>query len=453
MKRIISLLITMVMIVAMFTGCSETKQKQNDKQKEVVNTSKENEEKTPKVEQKTLKVAVFLGGFGREYWDEVSKAFEEENEGVTVKVVADPNIGEIVRNDILANDAPDFVYLSSRDKSGTTQSLIKDKGITDITDVVEGLKDKMINGVLDNSLVSPYGDGKIYLVPFNFSSLGLWYNEDYFKENNLTAPETWDDFFALENKITDRSLITYAGIYPGYLESLVFPAIASGAGRETFEKLVKYDVEALESKELKEIIDKFQLIATSKAIMNGTAGINHTTSQSEFLMGKAAFIPNGSWIANEMKDAPREDGFVWGFTAAPVLKADSDKYVVASMDEMYIPNVAKNKELAKKFLAFLYSDKAIKIQAEKAKSVPPLKDVADIIKPFVDEATGASYTLFDKGYKPLISNFSAVDNMTLNPRKEFFGTIGQVITGTKTTDEAIKYLKPIFEEASKNIVK
>lgn len=52
--------------------------------------------------------------------------------------------------------------------------------------------------------------------------------------------------------------------------------------------------------------------------------------------------------------------------------------------------------------------------------MPPLNGVADIIKPFVDEATGASYTLFDKGYKPLISNFAAVDNMTLNPRDEFF---------------------------------
>lgn len=458
MKRKIALCVTLIMIVAMFAGCGSKTPTSNtdDNQKKTEDTTKTNEKtktETPKVEKQTLKIAVFQGGFGREYWDDVAKAFENENEGVTVEVIADPNIGERVRNDILAGESPDFIFLSSRDKSGTTQSLIKDKAIVDINDVMNNLKDKMIDGVLSNSLVSPYDDGKAYLAPFNFSSLGLWYNENYFKTNNITSPETWDDFFALQDKITDRALITYAGIYPGYLEALVFPAIASGAGMETFNKFVKYDVSALESEELKAIVDQFEKIASTKAIMNGTAGINHTTSQAEFLMGKAAMIPNGAWVANEMKDAPREDGFVWGFGAAPSLNADADKYVVTSMDEMYIPKAAKNKELAKKFLAFLYTDEAIKIQAEKAKSVPPLKGVVDVIKPYVDEATGASYTLFDKGYKPLISNFAAVDNMTLNPRKEFFGIVGQVITGSKTTEEAIDYLKPIFEEAAQNIVK
>lgn len=237
----------------------------DDNQEKTSDTSKTPEKtETPKVEEQTLRVAVFQGGFGREYWDEVADAFEKQHEGVTVEVVADPNIGERIRNDILASESPDFVFLSSRDKSGTTQSLIKDKAIVDISDVVEGIKDKMIDGVLDNSLVSPYDDGKVYLLPFNFSSLGLWYNENYFQTNKLTAPETWDDFFGLQDQIEDRSLITYAGIYPGYLEALVFPAIASGAGRETFEKLVKYDVPALESEEFKAIMDKFEQIASKK---------------------------------------------------------------------------------------------------------------------------------------------------------------------------------------------
>lgn len=453
MKRKTALFVSLIMVGSMFVGCGSkpTTNTTEDNQKTEVETKKAPEK--IEVEAQTLRVSVFQGGFGREYWDGVAKAFEGNNEGVTVEVVADPNIGERVRNDILAGDSPDFIYLSSRDKSGTTQSLIKDKAIVDISDVMESVKDKMIDGVLENSLVSPYGDGKVYLAPFNFSSLGLWYNENYFKTNSITAPETWDDFFALQDKITDRALITYAGIYPEYLESLVFPAIASGTGIETFEKFVKYDVSVLETEEFKTIIKKFEKIASTKAIMNGTAGINHTTSQSEFLMGTAAMIPNGSWIANEMKDAPREEGFTWGFAAAPVLKADCDKFVVASMDEMYIPQAAKNKELAKKFLAFLYTDEAVKLQAEKANTVPPLKGVEDVIKPYVDEATGNSYTLFNKGYKPLISNFASVSNMTLEPRKEFFGIIGQVITGSKTTEEAIDYLKPIFEEAAKNIVK
>ncbi|GKX31501.1 hypothetical protein SH1V18_39810 [Vallitalea longa] len=457
MRKKVALFIALVMIMTTFVGCGSKTDKKEDNQKVEAETSKEKEtssdDEQAKVENKTLKVAVFQGGFGREYWDEVAAAFEKANEGVKVEVIADPNIGDRIRNDILGNESPDFVYLSSRDKSGATQALIKDKAIADITDVMEKVQDKLIDGTLDNFLLRPYEDKKVYLAPFNFSSLGLWYNKNYFDTNSIKAPVTWDDFFALQDKITDRSLITYAGIYPGYLEGLVFPALASGAGAETFDKFIQYDVEVLKSEELKSIIKQFENIASSKAIMNGTAGIDHTTSQADFLMGKAAMIPNGSWIANEMKDAPREEGFTWGFGAAPVLSEDDEKYLVASIDEMYIPKAAKNQELAKKFLEFLYSDEAVQLQAEKAQSVPPLKGVADIIKPYVDEATAQSYTLFDKGYKPLINNFASVNNMTLIPRDEFYNVMGQVITGSKTTEEAIEYLVPMFEEAAANIVK
>ena len=53
---------------------------------------------------------------------------------------------------------------------------------------------------------------------------------------------------------------------------------------------------------IKEIADKGYLL-------EGTVGMNHTESQTEMMLGKAAFITNGTWMENEMQDAPREDGF------------------------------------------------------------------------------------------------------------------------------------------------
>ena len=44
-------------------------------------------------------------------------------------------------------------------------------------------------------------------------------------------------------------------------------------------------------------------------LLEGTVGMNHTESQTEMMLGKAAFITNGTWMENEMQDAPREDGF------------------------------------------------------------------------------------------------------------------------------------------------
>ena len=35
-------------------------------------------------------------------------------------------------------------------------------------------------------------------------------------------------------------------------------------------------------------------------------------------------MPNGTWIVGEMAEAPRADGFKWGMTALPAVKAGGD---------------------------------------------------------------------------------------------------------------------------------
>ena len=40
-----------------------------------------------------------------------------------------------------------------------------------------------------------FGDGNIYTLPFLRSTEVLYYNDDFFKENNLTVPTTWEDLW------------------------------------------------------------------------------------------------------------------------------------------------------------------------------------------------------------------------------------------------------------------
>ena len=151
-----------------------------------------------------------------------------------------PTIGDIIRPQIVAGNVPDFISMNDNDTSGLISSLIRENALMDITDVFEGpgledtspLKDQVLDGVLDTAKCSPYSDGKIYLAPFNASPLGLVYNKTLFKENNWELPETWDEFFELGDKAKEKgiALLTYAGQYPGYMESLLWPAIASRRG-------------------------------------------------------------------------------------------------------------------------------------------------------------------------------------------------------------------------------
>ena len=48
-------------------------------------------------------------------------------------------------------------------------------------------------------------------------------------------------------------------------------------------------------------------------------------NQQLILDNKALFMPNGNWVIGEMADAPRADGFEWGFTALPAVEEGGER--------------------------------------------------------------------------------------------------------------------------------
>ncbi len=163
--------------------------------------------------------------------------------------------------------------------------------------------------------------------------------------------------------------------------------------------------------------------------LTGSITQSHTEMQTMFLNGSAAMMVNGSWIENEMKNT--KDDSVVGVMKMPVLSAIVDRLTTVKMDtdlrklitaidqvtegekqlsdfasgdgyvidgltvsaedwkiveearnlitcnygqeSAYIPNYAEEKEGAKKFLQFLYSDKGYEIYCKATKCPLPLE--------------------------------------------------------------------------------
>ena len=451
-RKLTALLLTASLGFTMLAGCGN-KENNETKDPDVTDNDKTDDKEGDDKEVVELSIAVHEGGYGRAYWDAVAEAFEKQHEGVKVVIQSSPEIGEVIRPQILAGNVPDFIYLPSSNASGVTTALIKDKALADISDVMEKVKDKIIPGFLDTKSCKPYDDGKIYLAPMYYSTMGLWYNKDYFEKNNLEVPVTWDDFFALGDKVTDRALFTYQGLYPGYLESMVIPAIASAAGADVMESCFNYDETAWQTPEVKAVLANIAKIGTGGYLMEGTVALDHTQAQGQWLLGKAMFHPNGSWVEGEMADAPKEDGFEYGFAAPPVLDANGDKAVYTAVEEIFIPAAAKHVDLAKEFLEFQYSDEAVKLNAELAKGIPPVVGAAELIKEVASPAVYESYTIFDKGYVPYVGNFAPVEETEIIPKDELYNPIGDVMSGKLSVDDWIAKMVDMCKAVQDKVVK
>jgi len=394
-----------------------------------------------------LNVAVFQGGYGREYWDQIAEEFMKDYPGTKINITASPKIAELVRPKIVAGNPPDFMYIAGSDNTPILSGLIKDNALTDLTDVFnepaeEGgapLKDKILPGVLESRSSSPYGDGKVYLAPYNFGVMGLWYNKTLFDEKGISVPKTWDEWFALSAtaKENDRALFTYQGLYPGYLEEIIVPSIYSVGGQEALDQFYNLDPEFWKSDTFKQVWGILEKIANEdNALMKGTIALNHTQSQTSFMQGDAMFIPNGTWFEDEMKDAPREEGFQFGFLGAPAFSADKPAMAMTNVEQMVIPAKAKNPELAKEFLKYLYTDNSVKLNAEKSKAVLAVKGAADIAKEYISESMYNVYKAVDEGIVTVNGAFQSVaKGSKYNPSDEVFKPISSIMNKQMTVEE------------------
>lgn len=441
-KRLIALICTLSLGSAVFSGCAKVEK--TDASKATTN-------------EKVLNVAVFQGGYGREVWDELGKKFEEENKGVTVKITANPKLGDVIRPQIMSGNPPDFIFLSGADESGILQSLIQDKALANLDDVfTDEFKSKFIDGALNTPTTAPYGDEKIYAAPLSSSMSGLFYNKKLFADNNWKVPETWDEFFALGDKAKAKgiALFTYAAANaPSYNEIVVNPAIASAGGEQALNDCFNYKPSAWSSDAVKKVLGIYKRMADGGYLLNGTLAMNHTQSQEQFLQNKALFIPNGNWLENEMQKTPRADGFEYGFTGIPTFNKGDKKYVYSSFEEMYIPSKAKNVDLAKKFMKFLYSDESIKIFADKAGFIPPIKGAADLAKDSFSKAVYDTYTITDKGYIPASGSFAMTKQTEVDLRNDLYNDLNSVMAGKMDVAKWSQHLEKDSAELSKILLK
>ncbi|MFZ2539039.1 MAG: extracellular solute-binding protein, partial [Oscillospiraceae bacterium] len=158
---------------------------------------------------------------------------------------------------------------------------------------------------------------------------------------------------------------------------------------------------------------------------------NYLKNQQLILDNKAIFMPNGTWVTGEMKDAPRKEGFEWGFTAVPAVKTGGDAYSFTFFEQAWIPKEAKNIDLGKQFLAFLYSDTATRIFA-KVGAVQPIVDVSKML----EGENKLFYSVYDNGAKAAMGGFAATEAVEgVNMYDSLFAAVDSVVGKNKTVEE------------------
>ncbi|MCL2557635.1 MAG: extracellular solute-binding protein, partial [Treponema sp.] len=318
------------------------------------------------------------------------------------------------------------------------------------------VRDAIIPGMLDTTMFAPYGDGRIFIAPFNAGPMGPVYNVDLFNRMGWTPPATWDQWFAMDALLNNpdnyvtiggsrerRSIFTYQGIHPGYLESILWPAIASAGGVEAIRRIETYQAGSWDNPAVRAVLTNFARMGASY-LMPGTVGLNHTQSQADMLLGRALFIPNGVWFVEEMAGAPREPGFEFAIAPVPTISPGQPRFVLSSAEQFTIPAAARNPEMALEFLRFLYTDESIRAFAREADGSVALLGARDIARNQLSPSVYNMLRAYDEGHFMLMSFAPIPPGLPISMGVEVFNNrITPLMTGEVSVDEYIQSMEAL----------
>jgi N-acetylglucosamine transport system substrate-binding protein len=318
-----------------------------------------------------VEVQAFKGGYDIDFYAKAAEEFSAEHPNLTVKVEGNPRVWEQLRPRFVGGSPPDLVFPGW----GMDHWALAEEGQLMTLDAALDSPAYGGNGTWRDTfepalLEMGKADGKQFVLPYYFNVMGWWYDPKVFADNGWTPPATYDELLVLSEKIKAKGMapITFQGKYPYYMVfGMLMPWARSVGGAEATIAAQNLEPGAWKSPAMLRAAQMIDELNKKGFFQRGAVGMTHTESQQEFLQGKAAMIPCGTWLYSEMRNimAP---GAQMEFMLPPVVadgKGDPSSLII-SIEPWMIPKDAKRPNEAIAFFKYMTSpEKARQFVSEK----------------------------------------------------------------------------------------
>lgn len=345
-KKIIAAVLALTMVAGLVTGCATSGSKD-------LNDTKQSSESSDGTV--TLKLLnKYPEDNYRVYFEEAIKEFEAQHENIKVEMenVSDEAIKDKLSVMASGGEMPDIFFSWSGEY---VKKFARGGMALDLTSYLEAdseWKEGFLPAFLNNSTF----DGETYGVPYRSGIMYMMYNKAVFEENNLTIPETWDDFLNTCNTLKENGMTPiafgnsspwYAAWWIGQLNAMMVPAdtTAKDYNPETGEFTDPAYVEAVQA---------FLNLNNNGYFGNNVNSKDYYQVREEFCAGKAGMMLDATPQFSQFTDTMGSED-AWGFFKIPTMEgAKGDPGVVGGGAEVYcISSDCKYPDEAVEFIKFM----------------------------------------------------------------------------------------------------
>lgn len=203
-KSKLIILLSLVLALTVLTACTSTETNQANDNSNAGNTEK--------IELKFLHK--WPQPENSAYFEEVVKAFEEENPNIKVNVeaIGDEPIKDKLRVLMGTDNQPDVFFSWSGEFAN---KFVRSNNALDLTSYLND-DSEWKDSIMEAGLEPFTSDGKNYGIPFRINGKFFVYNTEMFNKLGLTKPETWDQFITVLDTLKNNNItpIGFGNIYP-----------------------------------------------------------------------------------------------------------------------------------------------------------------------------------------------------------------------------------------------
>lgn len=308
-KQCTSLILVMLMVAALATGCGSPAESSAGKTPDNNVSSAENSANTAapasdiaaSEKEQIVRMWTFLdpeADNGRsKALKQIINTFETENPGI--KIVVEPQDWEQMTPKFFAahaaGNAPDIIWCIM-DEMGAALDLGALEPLENL--FLKDWTEEEIADIDDTFFNFGVRDGKHYQITHSRNYMALYYRADLFKQKGLEVPKTWDEFVEVCKALTevdpDTGIMRY-GFGQAFNVDQVDPQIMATRLLETQGNLFTDDGKANWANEAGQEALQFQLDCITEYGITPEAAINLTGEElfTEFSAGKYAIISGG----------------------------------------------------------------------------------------------------------------------------------------------------------------
>lgn len=402
-----------------------------------------------------LDVAAIEVSYDSAMWDEIITTYMEDNPNVKINLIQEKELEDAITPRMQGGDFPDVVFLPLQRQKALTETLLKDNAITELTEVLDmqipgeeiTVGEKMLEGFIGSTSTNPYADERVFLLPLFYHTSGLFYDANLFDQKGWDVPETWDQMWALGDEVQgEYNLFSYPRA--GYFDTTLHAMLYTLGGEDLHSKAMTYDP-SVWKEDLNIIFEtwgKLSEYVDEVTVAYGTPTDAHRNIQ-QLLDHKVLFLPHLSGVYYETEDQPKADGFEFGLMPVPGWNEGDQRYSYTFMEHIWIPEAAEEKDAAKEFLAFLYSDRANEIFIE-FNGIQPIQGALDGASP----EQQALYGIFEDDVLPASGNFVSAPSIPgLNFKDVLYFPLDSLVMGEKTADEwhaeVVNMMEMLYEQS------